>query len=295
MLLAVMWSTSFMFIAIAVKTVPPLAITVTRLLLGGGVVAVLMFWMKLRLPRDMKSWAYLVPVALFGNALPFFLISWGMTEIPSGLSGLLMGVNPLITILLARFFTDDGQLTPSRILGLMSAFGGVAVLMAPSLMAEGVFSGQSFSILHLLAVLGGAACFAVNAILARRMPPQSPFVSGTISMLVAAFVMLPVMLAVNPIGSFEPSSSAVLAIAVQGIWCTALPTLVYFRLIGRTGPVFISTINYVLPLLTLLWGMMFLGERPGTNAFLALVLVVIGLALANKPLKRAADPSPEKV
>lgn len=288
MLLAVMWSTSFMFIAIAVETVPPLAITVSRLLLGGVVVAVIMVWMKLKLPRDLKSWAYLVPVALFGNALPFFLISWGMTEVPSGFTGLLMGINPFITLVLARFFTDDGEMTLNRILGLVCAFGGVVVLMAPSIAVEGLFVGESFSLIHLLAIIGGASCFAVNAVLARRMPPQSPFVSGTVSMLVAAFVMLPFMLFFNPLGSFEPSTNAMIAIGVQGIWCTALPTLVYFRLIGRTGPVFISTINYVLPLLALAWGFMFLGERPGPNTMYALILVIIGLVLTNRPGKQAA-------
>lgn len=278
-----------MFIAIAVDTVPPLAITVARLLIGGGVVAIMMFWMRLKLPRDLKSWIYLVPVGLFGNAFPFFLISWGMTEIPSGLTGLLMAVNPFITIVLARLFTDDGEMTLNRILGLLCAFAGVGVLMAPSISDQGLFSGSSFSLLHLLAIIGGAGCFAINAILARRMPPQSPFVSGTISMLVAAFIMLPAMLIVNPIGSFSPSSGAMIAIGVQGIWCTALPTLVFFRLISRTGPVFIATINYVLPLMALAWGFIFLGERPGSNAFVALAFVVMGLVLANRRAKESGS------
>lgn len=270
-----------MFIAIAVESTPPLVIVVTRLSIAGVAVAIMARYLKLRLPGDRRTWMQLFWIGVTGNALPFFLISWGQTEVPSGLTGIFMATNPFFTIVLARLFTADGAMTWNRILGLMCAFGGVIVLMAPSLFENGFTGGTGPPLLNQLAVIGGAGCFAVNAVLARRLPPISPFVSGSTSMLMASVVMLPFMLIFNPIGSFSPTNGAMMALLGQSIWCTALPTLVFFHLVGRVGPVFISTVNYFLPLMAVLWGVIFLAERPGVNAAISLGLVIAGLALAN--------------
>jgi drug/metabolite transporter (DMT)-like permease len=69
---------------------------------------------------------------------------------------------------------------------------------------------------------------------------------------------------------------------------TAAGTVLYFTLVKRTSATFASTVNYIIPLTGLVWGMVFLGERPGVEAFVALLLILMGVALIGRGQRAAA-------
>ena len=65
-----------------------------------------------------------------------------------------------------------------------------------------------------------------------------------------------------------------------------------FRLIGRQGASFFGQINLLVPMAGVLWGAIILGERLSANAFLALAIIVSGVALARmgtKPKERVQE------
>jgi drug/metabolite transporter (DMT)-like permease len=66
---------------------------------------------------------------LFGSALPFVLIAWGLQSVDSGLAGILMTVMPLATLSLSHFFVPGERLTPFRVTGFAFGFVGVTVIM----------------------------------------------------------------------------------------------------------------------------------------------------------------------
>ena len=77
------------------------------------------------LPRDGRIWGLIAASALFGNALPFTLITWGEETIDSGLAAILMAVMPLSTVLLAHVFTRDEPLTLRKSVGVLLGFIGL--------------------------------------------------------------------------------------------------------------------------------------------------------------------------
>ncbi len=86
LLLAVVWGGSFFFGEVALSEVPPLTITLHRVLWAVPVLALIVRYQGLGTPRSAKIWgAYLVMGAL-NNAIPFSLILWGQTQISSGLA-----------------------------------------------------------------------------------------------------------------------------------------------------------------------------------------------------------------
>ena len=106
-LLALMWGSSFTFIKIGVHAYSPLVVAAGRL-----AVAALVLWAfasvrKSDLPKGRRAWWSTFFVALLGNSVPFFLISYGETEIDAGLAAILMSVVPLTTVALAHFVTND--------------------------------------------------------------------------------------------------------------------------------------------------------------------------------------------
>ena len=97
----------------------PLASTVIRILLAALALYVYMRLRGHRLPVDRRSWAYFFAMAIVGNALPFFLSTWGQLYIDSGLAGILMAVMPLSVLLLAHWFLPDEPMTRARTVGFL--------------------------------------------------------------------------------------------------------------------------------------------------------------------------------
>jgi len=275
--LTVLWGSAFLFTKIAVSTLPSPWVVVGRLVIGSLLLVPLALAVAGRLPRDRRLWLFLVLMALFGNALPFTLIAWGQRFIDSGLAGILMAVMPLATLSLSHYLVPGERLTVYRIGGFVLGFVGVVVLMGPEALG-GLVDGE---LLAMLAVLGGAFCYAISAILARLRPPSDSLSSAAATTTIGTLMVAPTLLAAGGLPlEASPSAGSLGAVVVLGVFSTALATVLYFRLIRSAGPAFMSQLNYFIPLWAVLVGVLFLGERPEVKHLLALVLILSGVLLA---------------
>ena len=71
-----------------------------------------------------------------------------------------------------------------------------------------------------------------------------------------------------------------MSLLLLGLFPTALATIIYFAVIARVGPSFLSQINYLIPVWAVLMGIIFLNESIGLNAYIALVIILLGIAIA---------------
>jgi drug/metabolite transporter (DMT)-like permease len=67
--------------------------------------------------------------------------------------------------------------------------------------------------------------------------------------------------------------------------------VVFLKLVVIAGPSFTSFINYLIPVWAVLMGMVFLGERPGVDALIALVLILGGIGLSEFGRPRVIRPA----
>jgi drug/metabolite transporter (DMT)-like permease len=276
--LAAMWGSSFMLTKVAVAAIPPSIVVAGRL----GIAAVLLFGALIfagrHLPGWGRHWFFFIAMALVGNCIPFWLIGWGQQGIDSGLAGILMAIMPLTTLVLAHLFVEGERLNRSRVVGFLTGFCGIVILIGPEAALE--FAGDGSALVSELAVLAGAVCYAVATIIARRRPNSDALVAASGVMIVATVIMAPVAVVNDGARSFELSLIGASAIALLGVMSTALATVVYFKLITLAGPSFLSLINYLIPLWAVLLGTLLLGETPEWTALIALVLVLSGIAMS---------------
>src|SRR5215510_14594811 len=110
-LLGAIWSSSFMWIKIAIREVGPVTLVAFRVSFGllFGIVVILL--QRVQLPRDLKTWATLLLLGLTNIAIPFFLISWGEQTIDSAVASILDATVPLFAIVLAHFLLKDDKMT----------------------------------------------------------------------------------------------------------------------------------------------------------------------------------------
>jgi drug/metabolite transporter (DMT)-like permease len=278
--LVFLWGSSFLFMKIALDSFSPEGLVASRLIIAALVLLAVMLKAGRRMPREKRHWGWFVALAVTGNVIPFWLISWGQQGIDSGLSGILMAVMPLATIVLAHFFVEDEPLNRFRVAGFGLGFAGIVVLMGPETLLE--LRGQGTSLLYELAVLGGALFYAVNAIITRRRPKCDSLTTSTAVLLIASSMMLLVTPGIKPSIVAPITPLAAFAVLFLGLGATAVGTLALFKLIAIAGPSFMSLTNYLIPPWALLVGFLFLDEVPEWPALVAMALILSGILVAER-------------
>lgn len=290
LLLVALWGSAFVLVRMALDAFSPVAVTAGRLLIGAGVLLLALLLTRRRVPLAARTWAFFLAIAILGNALPFFLIAWGQVSIPSGLTGILMAVMPLVVLLLAHFFVAGERLTGRRAAGFAAGFLGVVVLTGPEALAAAF--GRDAALLSQLAVLGGAVCYGIAAIVARRGPRLHPVVLAAPVLSIAAVLTGLFLWASGTAGGPTAIVHAPvtlgpgLALAALGALSTGLAAVVYFVLVHRAGPTFVSLINYLIPVWAVVLGAAVLDERLPPRAFAALGLILAGVVIARRQPRR---------
>jgi drug/metabolite transporter (DMT)-like permease len=276
--LVAMWGSAFMFTGIAVRAFSPTALVTIRLVIAAVLLTGLVALRRARFPRNRRFWLFSIAISLAGNCVPFWLISFGQQRIDSGLAGILMGVMPLTTMALAHFFVRGERLNATKIAGFMVGFGGLVALMGPDALLE--LKGQGTELLYQFAVLAGAVCYAVNAIVARHRPPADPLVAAAGVMLAGSAIMLPIGAVPASAELVTAPPAPLAAMLALAIVATAIATVVFLKLVTAAGPSFTSFINYLIPVWALFMGVVFMGEQLGPRVVVALVLILSGIALS---------------
>jgi drug/metabolite transporter (DMT)-like permease len=289
--LVAMWGSSFMFNKLGLATVGPVTLVAGRLAIGTLVLLAVIYARGMRLPPLGPVWVAYAVLGFVGNALPFFLITWGQQVVDSALAGILMAAMPLATLVLAHFLVAGERMTRQRVAGFAVGFAGIVLLMEPATIA-GV-GGAAVQVLSQLAVLGGALCYAANSVLARLLVKTDFLVAAAGTLLVASIVVVPLALAIETPWRRSPSFSSAAAIAWLGLGPTAIATLLYFRLISSAGPTFMSLVNYLSPPVAIFLGVTLLSEHPGVNAYAGLGLILGGIAFSQwrRPVRAAPTRS----
>ena len=280
MVLVGLWGTSFLLTAISVRTIDPISIVFYRLVLGALVLALVVFARGQSFPRSARVWGGFLLMAIAGNALPFFLISWGQQTVNSGVAGMIMAIMPLMTMLLAHYLVEGETLNRYKIIGFTLGITGIVILLGP------VFEGGGRALLSGLAIFTAATCYAVNTILIKRLPRFSPMVGACGVLIMASIIMLPIWLTLAPVNN-NISQNSMLAVIWLGIGPTGIATIVLFVVIGRAGPTFLATINYLIPVVAFFAGAWLLAEPTSWQHYLALVTILGGIAITRVPVRQA--------
>lgn len=291
-LLGLVWGSSFLWIKIALGNggepvfgIPmtgdhagfsPLLLVAVRIAFGLAGLAVLMWLRGLRLPSDPRVLGASAAVGLFNTALPFTLITWGETQIPSGLAAILNGTVPLFTLVIAHFMLHDEPMTPMRFVGLIVGFLGVVVLVGRNA------TGGSASVWGQLAVVAAAICYAGSAAFSRKyLRGQSPITQSFTTLLFAVgFMALGVWGFERPVAI--PTHPIAWGAAVWlGLLGSCLAYLLYFSLINAWGATRASLVTYVFPVVGLLLGITVLGEAIDWRLLAGTTMVVGGIVIVN--------------
>lgn len=276
-LLAWLWGSSFLAIGYGVETLSPLSLVAGRMIIGALLLAVFLYARGGNLRLGRRGWIIAAVVGATGNVVPFLLISFAEQQVDSGVAALIMGIAPVVTLTVAPLIHPDETLGRLKILGAAIGFAGIVVLVGPA--ALGGLGGE---LVPQLALIGAALCYSATALISRRFAHPDPIQMSAASVLAGAAIIGAVAgLSMAGNGLPAPSLSSLLAVIYLGFGPTALAALIYFQLIPRIGAGRLQQVNYVVPVLGTILGAIFLGERPGWNAIVAILMIVVAVYLVS--------------
>lgn len=282
MLLALLWGSTFLWIDIALQELSPALVTSSRCLLGAATLVAACVLRGVRLPRALSTWRHVFVAAIFCNALPFYLFSYGQQTVASGLAGVLNATTPLWSILLGLTLGHDRQSARLRLVGLVVGFSGTVLIFAPWQRDHAVGPGA-------VAILGAAASYAIAFTYMRTYLVRT---GQPILALSAAQLLAATMLSVAAWPGTDLPCSAVspqtwVAVGVLGVFTTGVTFHLTYRIIADEGPSDAATVGYLLPVVSVALGAAFLDEDLGLRTVLGGVVAVAGVALT-----RRRDPLP---
>jgi drug/metabolite transporter (DMT)-like permease len=288
--LAAIWGSSFMFIKIAVRDIPPSTAVLGRIGIGMlvlALVAPLVTPIRGSLSSLRSHWFPVVVVGVLNTALPIYLLFWAETRIASGTAALLQATAPLFTALFAFFFVHSERVSGQRLVGLFVGFAGVAVLV-------GTLEGGSM--LGGLAVVGSALCYSAAGLYAGKRLAHLPTLFVALSTLtVATLVLLPAGLAELP--SEMPGWKSIASVVILGTLGTAFAYLLFYDILAGAGASRAILITYLVPPTALLYGTVFLDEALSVSSLAGLALILGGVALGTGAvaLRQRPEVAPSKV
>lgn len=284
LVLSVIWGGAFFFIEIAVETMAPFSFVLARVVLAAAVLWGLLLARGERLPLPQGAALAFLILALLNNVIPFLLFAWAQKTITGGLGSILNAMTPIWGVIVAHIATTDEKATPGKVAGVILGFGGVAVLIGPSLLGQ-----IGNDVLAQLACLGATLCYALAGVHARRFRPMgiAPVSVATGQLTASALVMLPLVLFFEPPWTTPaPALEAWAAVVGLAIFCTSLAYILYFRLLASAGATNSLLVTFLIPISAILLGALFLGERLEPRQFAGMALIGLGLAAIDGRLLR---------
>jgi len=279
--LGAIWGASFMFVTVALTGVGPMVLVATRITLGAVFLLLLATVKGVGLPplRGENAgtiWVCAAVMGLLSNVIPFLLLSWGQQYVASGFAGVCMAVVPLFVLPLAHVFIPGESMSLRRSIGFLIGTMGVGVLIGPAAFAA---TGEEFENLARLACVGAASCYAVGSIVTRLCPKVDMLSLSAAALCIASITFTPFALMNEALPTEMPWLS-ILALVYLGIFPTGIAQLLLVQVIRDAGPVFMSLVNYQVPLWSVIFGTVFLAEPLPGGMLGALALILFGVALS---------------
>lgn len=277
LILAFIWGSSFILIKKGLLGLSPQEVGSLR------IVAASLFLLPSALRRfnsiDKKKIPYLVSVGLLGSLVPAFLFAIAQTQLASAITGVLNGLVPIFTILIALLVFKQKQ-TNKVYLGVFIGFIGTAILITAG---EGnALTGiNAYALLVVLATI----CYASNLNLIKQNLNDVHAVTVTsVSLLLVGPLAIIYLFGFTDFwykfNQVEGTGIATFYICLLGVLGTAIALIIFNKVLQMKDALFASSVTYIIPIFAVMWGVLD-GERLYLWHYIGMVAVGIGVYIAN--------------
>lgn len=271
--LYVVWGSTYLVIRIGVGHWPPLLMAGLRFLIAGTLLLGWLRWRGVPWPTLRETLAAgVIGILLLGvgNGGVTLAEHWGVT---SGIAALSIATVPLFTLLFGLLWGQRNSLLEWA--GIALGLVGIALLNLGSTL--------SATPLGAAVILLAAAAWAFGSIWSRYLPLPQGAMASAVEMLVAGAVLLGASYWSGERLQHWPGLGGWLALGYLVVFGSLIAFSAYLYLLGRVRPAAATSYAYVNPVVAVLLGTLFVGERIGPAEMLAMLVIVGAVVLIGLP------------
>jgi drug/metabolite transporter (DMT)-like permease len=281
--LVIVWGISWPIYKIALEYTPPLLFAGLRTLIG-GMLLIVAFWSKRKEIRWKENWPIYLISSVFNVALFYGLQTVGMTHMPSGLFSVIVYLQPVLVGIMAWLWLGE-SMTGLKVVGLIVGVLGVAAVSA------GGLSGH-IAVLGIVLALITAVSWAIGTVYVKRVSPRVN------SIWLVAFQCTFGGIALTTVGSITEKWSDIvwnehylfglvfgIVLGISASW------VVYFKLVNSGDASKVASYTFLVPLISVICGVLFLNESFSIYLLIGLVLIGISIYLVNRKPKSSLYPA----
>jgi O-acetylserine/cysteine efflux transporter len=275
-LLVLFWGSAYGAVKIGLEYAPPVLFAGTRMLLCGvAMVLAALVWGGGANVRD--GWPVYLLLAFLNVVLFYGLQTFAILYMPSGAAAVVIFLQPILVGFLSYLMLGE-PLSAAKVVGLFLGFSGVVVVSAGSLSGAslGTPLGVAFGV-------ASAVSWALGTVYFKRYEERlsmlwavgGPFLLGGICLTALGLVL-------EPVSEISWTGTYLASLLYASLVGTALAWLLWFGLVRAGEASRVSAYVFLVPLVAVLLGALFLGETVGPLLLVGAALVVSGIYLVNR-------------
>lgn len=275
---------SFIAIKIVLDSISPLFAFSIRFMVTGSILILVsyVFDRKNREIKEIKFWRNALVVGAILIVGGHGLIAWGTQYLSAGIASLLNSTIPLWVVLF-MFLMFHSKITISARIGLALGFGGMIILVGPSI------GGQGLSLIGVTSLLMSSMLWALGSIYSGKsfLPQNFLLSAGMVTLVGGSLLLIPSFL----IGEFNliPSYSDInLDLLIAYLFLifigTIIPFAEFYWLLKVSTPPIANTFAYIAPIVAVFLGWAILDESVTYLTIIATVVILLGVALIVRTL-----------
>jgi putative membrane protein PagO len=283
--MCLIWGSTWIMIKLGLRGAPPMTAVAVRFMIAALLTFCILAVRKTKIPRTRDFFYLSCFLSVFHLALPYTLVYWGEQHISSGLTAVLYSTMPINVALLARLILGD-PLTPRKLLGILVGFAGVWVIFSDSMSIGGEMALQG-----MIACLVSALFASVSTVVVKKYASRyDPFATLALPFSFGGVLLLCVAIPVEQSNPFHFDALTWFTV----FYLAALGSLsafgLYFWIIKRIDVTVLSYQTFIIPILAVMIGWIFLKETVTIRVAVGASLIIAGIALATlrKPARARA-------
>lgn len=274
--LALVWGSSFILIKYCLHYFTAIQVGALRILIS-SVAFVPIFlsrWSKI----DWSLWPFYLLVGLTGSGLPSFLFPLAQQALSSSIAGILNTLTPLFTLVVGIIFFGTA-VSKSKILGVFIGLTGAVIL---TIFGQDLSSGGK--LWYGLFILGATICYGTSVNIVKE---KLNSINSTLLSSLSFTFLIPFAVAMFFVSGaagnvmLEGGLRGLFYVSVLSLLGTFLASILFYKMVQRTNAVFGSSVTYLIPIVSLMWGIMD-GEMFTIYHVIGMALILTGVYLSRK-------------
>jgi drug/metabolite transporter (DMT)-like permease len=285
-ILGVLFGTTLLASRLGAEQFEPSTYVGIRLAIASlGFILVYLFSKKRKFPRGVDLWRSGGILGIFGTAIPMTFLVTSLKYQSSGITSILITLGPAITVVMAHFYLADESLSRRKLTGVVIALSGALLIVF--LGETGLPDVSETSSIGYILVFAAMISGSWATVYARRcMQDMNAVDVATVRMIVAALVVFPLSYIFYGFDLSRVDQSGYIALGWAALFGTFLGMLLSFYNIQRFGATASAMTAYVVPIVASIGGWLFMEEQITLGMLGGMTLIVIGIALINRRVKR---------